>query len=327
MAVLSLEHIQKIYPNGFEAVKNFNLQIEEKEFVVLLGPSGCGKSTVLRMIAGLETISSGELKIDGQIMNNVDTKDREIAMIFKNAVLYPNMTVYDNLASGLRLCRLSKKEIDSRVRETAKFLELEDILDQKPEKLSEGQKQSVIRGRAIVRNSKIYLMDEALSNLEDNIKSQMYEEIQKIHEKQGDTILYVTENQAEAMALGDRIVVMKDGVIKQIGSPTELKENPANRFVAGYLFDMEFYDVKCVREGGNICIKTGTNTFPLSEKQAEKLKDYGGQTIYMGIRQSDLKKSTEKSGKKNNIAEIVFDISKVYLFDKDTEETLVLPED
>ena len=214
-----------MYPNGFEAVKNFNLEIADKEFIIFVGPSGCGKSTTLRMIAGLEDISSGELKIGDRVVNDVEPKDRDIAMVFQNYALYPHMTVYDNMAFGLKLRKVPKDEIDKMVKEAAKILDLTQLLDRKPKALSGGQRQRVAMGRAIVRNPKVFLMDEPLSNLDAKLRVQMRIEIAKLHQS-GTTIIYVTHDQTEAMTLGTRIVVMKDGVVQQVDTPQNLYEKP-----------------------------------------------------------------------------------------------------
>ena len=235
MANLSLSHVNKVYDNGFEAVKDFNLEIEDKEFIIFVGPSGCGKSTTLRMIAGLEDISSGELKIDGKVMNDVEPKDRDIAMVFQNYALYPHMTVFDNMAFGLKLRKLPKEEIKEKVVHAAKILDLEHLLDRKPSALSGGQRQRVAMGRAIVRNPKVFLMDEPLSNLDAKLRVQMRQEISKLHRQLGTTIIYVTHDQTEAMTLGTRIVVMKDGVVQQIDTPYNLYNKPKNMFVAGFI--------------------------------------------------------------------------------------------
>ena len=235
MASLSLKNICKVYPNGFEAVKNFNLEIADKEFIIFVGPSGCGKSTTLRMIAGLEDISSGELKIGDRVVNDVEPKDRDIAMVFQNYALYPHMTVYDNMAFGLKLRKVPKDEIDKMVKEAAKILDLTQLLDRKPKALSGGQRQRVAMGRAIVRNPKVFLMDEPLSNLDAKLRVQMRIEIAKLHQRLGTTIIYVTHDQTEAMTLGTRIVVMKDGVIQQVDTPQNLYEKPQNLFVAGFM--------------------------------------------------------------------------------------------
>ena len=219
MANVQLKNVFKRYPNGFEAVKDFNLEIEDQEFVIFVGPSGCGKSTTLRMIAGLEEISDGELYIDGQLMNEKQPKDRDIAMVFQSYALYPHMTVYDNMAFSLKMHKVPKDEIDKAVREAAKILDLEPLLERKPKALSGGQRQRVAMGRAIVRKPKVFLMDEPLSNLDAKLRGQMRVEISKLHQRLGATIIYVTHDQTEAMTLGTRIVVMKDGVIQQVDSP------------------------------------------------------------------------------------------------------------
>ncbi|MBR5115764.1 MAG: ATP-binding cassette domain-containing protein, partial [Lachnospiraceae bacterium] len=222
MASLSLENITKVYPNGFEAVKSFNLEIQDKEFIIFVGPSGCGKSTTLRMIAGLEDISGGTLKIGDRVVNDVEPKDRDIAMVFQNYALYPHMSVYDNMAFGLKLRKVPKQDIDKMVKDAAKILDLTQLLDRKPKALSGGQRQRVAMGRAIVRNPKVFLMDEPLSNLDAKLRVQMRTEIAKLHQRLGTTIIYVTHDQTEAMTLGTRIVVMKDGVIQQVDTPQNL---------------------------------------------------------------------------------------------------------
>ena len=232
MASLSLKGIGKRYPNGFEAVKDFNLEIEDQEFIIFVGPSGCGKSTTLRMIAGLEEITTGDLFIDGKRMNEVEPKDRDIAMVFQNYALYPHMTVFDNMAFGLKLRKVPKEEIEQKVLEAAKILDLEQLLDRRPKALSGGQRQRVAMGRAIVRNPKVFLMDEPLSNLDAKLRVQMRAEIASLHQRLGATIIYVTHDQTEAMTLGTRIVVLKDGVIQQVDTPKKLYNEPQNLFVA-----------------------------------------------------------------------------------------------
>ena len=257
MASLSLQHINKTYPNGFQAVKDFNLEIEDKEFIIFVGPSGCGKSTTLRMIAGLEEISGGTLKIGDKVMNDVEPKDRDIAMVFQNYALYPHMTVYDNMAFGLKLRKVPKDQIDKAVREAARILDLEKLLDRKPKALSGGQRQRVAMGRAIVRNPKVFLMDEPLSNLDAKLRVQMRIEISKIHQRLGATIIYVTHDQTEAMTLGTRIVVMKDGVVQQVDTPQNLYQKPGNLFVAGFMGSpqMNFLDAVISEKGGNLIAK------------------------------------------------------------------------
>lgn len=285
---LSLKDIKKVYPNGFEAVKDFNLDIEEKEFIIFVGPSGCGKSTTLRMIAGLEEISGGELKIGDKVVNNLEPKDRDIAMVFQNYALYPHMTVYDNLAFGLKLRKTPKNEIDTMVREAARILDLESLLERKPKALSGGQRQRVAMGRAIVRDPKVFLMDEPLSNLDAKLRVQMRIEIAKLHERLGATIIYVTHDQTEAMTLGTRIVVMKDGEIKQVDTPLNLYNSPKNLFVAGFIGSpqMNFFDAVVKVNGKEVILVIGKSEFKLPEEKAKKLiaGGYNGKTVVMGIR-------------------------------------------
>ena len=257
MASLSLQHINKTYPNGFQAVKDFNLEIEDKEFIIFVGPSGCGKSTTLRMVAGLEEISGGTLKIGDKVMNDVEPKDRDIAMVFQNYALYPHMTVYDNMAFGLKLRKVPKDQIDKAVREAARILDLEKLLDRKPKALSGGQRQRVAMGRAIVRNPKVFLMDEPLSNLDAKLRVQMRIEISKIHQRLGATIIYVTHDQTEAMTLGTRIVVMKDGVVQQVDTPQNLYQKPGNLFVAGFMGSpqMNFLDAVISEKAATLSLK------------------------------------------------------------------------
>ena len=277
MASLSLEHICKAYPNGFEAVKDFSLEIADKEFIIFVGPSGCGKSTTLRMIAGLEEITSGTLKIGDRVVNDVEPKDRDIAMVFQNYALYPHMTVYDNMAFGLKLRKVPKDQIDKMVKEAAKILDLEKLLDRKPKALSGGQRQRVAMGRAIVRDPKVFLMDEPLSNLDAKLRVQMRIEIAKLHERLGATIIYVTHDQTEAMTLGTRIVVMKDGVVQQVDTPQNLYNNPNNLFVAGFIGSpqMNFMDADVHEKAGDIYLKVGSHDIKLPPAKAKKVKDGG----------------------------------------------------
>ena len=281
-----------MYPNGFEAVKNFNLEIADKEFIIFVGPSGCGKSTTLRMIAGLEDISSGELKIGDRVVNDVEPKDRDIAMVFQNYALYPHMTVYDNMAFGLKLRKVPKDEIDKMVKEAAKVLDLTQLLDRKPKALSGGQRQRVAMGRAIVRNPKVFLMDEPLSNLDAKLRVQMRIEIAKLHQRLGTTIIYVTHDQTEAMTLGTRIVVMKDGVIQQVDTPQNLYEKPQNLFVAGFMGSpqMNFLDAVVRVNGNAVTLEVAGQSIPLPPAKAKKLIDggYNGKTVTMGIRPEDV---------------------------------------
>ena len=292
MASLSLKNICKTYPNGFQAVKNFNLDIADKEFIIFVGPSGCGKSTTLRMIAGLEEISSGELWIGNTLVNDVEPKDRDIAMVFQNYALYPHMSVYDNMAFGLKLRKTPKEKIDKLVHEAAKILDIEHLLDRKPKALSGGQRQRVAMGRAIVRNPKVFLMDEPLSNLDAKLRVQMRIEISKIHQRLEATIIYVTHDQTEALTLGTRIVVMKDGVMQQVASPIDLYTKPCNVFVAGFIGSpqMNFMDAKCTIKGNDVTLTVGKHVLkvPASKKQALIDGGYDGKTVVLGIRPEDV---------------------------------------
>ena len=288
MASLSLKNVCKVYPNGFEAVKDFNLEVEDKEFIIFVGPSGCGKSTTLRMIAGLEEISSGELIIDGKVMNDVEPKDRDIAMVFQNYALYPHMTVFDNMAFGLKLRKVPKDEIKAKVEEAARILDLEKLLDRKPKALSGGQRQRVAIGRAIVREPKVLLMDEPLSNLDAKLRNQMRAELIKLRQRIDTTFIYVTHDQTEAMTLGDRIVIMKDGIVQQVGTPQEVFDHPANIFVAGFIGmpQMNMFDAKLVEQSGKYSVELGGVSIILSEeKQAALAKNnVKSQEITLGIR-------------------------------------------
>lgn len=292
MASLSLKNICKKYPNGFEAVKDFNLEIEDKEFIIFVGPSGCGKSTTLRMVAGLEEISSGDLMIDGRRVNDVEPKDRDIAMVFQNYALYPHMTVFDNMAFGLKLRKVPKDEIAKKVNEAARILDLEKLLDRRPKALSGGQRQRVAMGRAIVRNPKVFLMDEPLSNLDAKLRVQMRAEIASLHHRLGATIIYVTHDQTEAMTLGTRIVVLKDGIIMQVDSPQKLYNEPNNLFVAGFIGSpqMNFLDAECVIKGDRASLKFGEFSMELPPAKAKKLIEgkYDGKTVVLGIRPEDV---------------------------------------
>ena len=292
MPKIVLEHITKRW-DKFYGVDDLNLVIDDNAFVTLLGPSGCGKSTTLRMVAGLEDISSGELKIDGKVMNDVDPKDRDIAMVFQNYALYPHMTVYDNMAFGLKLRKVPKDQIDKEVREAAKILDLEHLLDRKPKALSGGQRQRVAMGRAIVRNPKVFLMDEPLSNLDAKLRVAMRIEISKLHQRLGATMIYVTHDQTEAMTLGTRIVVMKDGVIQQVDSPNELYSHPQNKFVAGFIGSprMNLIDCPVEEANGDVCVVLPDGEkiqIPADKGQILKDGGYVGKTICFGFRPEDL---------------------------------------
>ena len=298
MSSISLKNITKIYPNGFQAVKDFNLDIEDKEFIIFVGPSGCGKSTTLRMIAGLEEISGGELIIDGKLMNDVEPKDRDIAMVFQNYALYPHMTVFENMAFGLKLRKVPKDEIARKVEEAARILDIAHLLDRKPKALSGGQRQRVALGRAIVREPQVFLLDEPLSNLDAKLRAQMRTEISKLHKKLGTTFIYVTHDQTEAMTMGDRIVVMKDGYIQQIDTPTNLYNDPVNQFVAGFIGSpqMNFIDAKLLKVDGKYVVEFGSEdtkttrgvkyqvTVPESKVDPEVLEPLVDQEVVLGVR-------------------------------------------
>ena len=297
MASLSLKHIHKVYPNGYEAVKDFNLEIADKEFIIFVGPSGCGKSTTLRMVAGLEEISSGDLLIDGKRMNDVEPKDRDIAMVFQNYALYPHMSVYDNMAFGLKLRKVPRQQIDEMIHEAARILDIEALLERKPKQLSGGQRQRVAMGRAIVRNPKVFLMDEPLSNLDAKLRVQMRVEISKLHQRLGTTIIYVTHDQTEAMTLGTRIVVMKDGVVQQVDTPQNLYQKPQNLFVAGFMGSpqMNFLDAKVKVSGNTANLEIAGKSIPLPEAKSKKIiaGGYDGKTVTFGIRPEDIYDSNE----------------------------------
>ncbi len=292
MAGLNLKGIYKKYPGGVTAVGDFNLDIEDKEFIVLVGPSGCGKSTTLRMIAGLEDISEGELYIDDKLVNEVPPKDRDIAMVFQNYALYPHMTVFDNMAFGLKLRKMPKDQIKMRVIEAARILDIEHLLDRKPKALSGGQRQRVALGRAIVREPKVFLMDEPLSNLDAKLRGQMRAEISKLHQKLQTTFIYVTHDQTEAMTMGSRIVVMKDGIIQQIDSPQVLYDHPVNMFVGGFIGSptMDFVEGTLEEKQDGVYFVFGESAVKLPEGRAKKVSDSGyiGKTVVMGIRAENI---------------------------------------
>ena len=289
MASLSLKKIYKKYDNGFCAVTDFNLEVADKEFVVFVGPSGCGKSTTLRMIAGLEDITEGEFYIGDKLVNDVEPKDRDIAMVFQSYALYPHMTVFDNMAFALKLRKVPKEEIKAKVEEAAKILGLEELLDRKPKALSGGQRQRVALGRAIVRSPKVFLMDEPLSNLDAKLRSNMRAEIIKIHNTLGATTIYVTHDQTEAMTMADRIVVMKQGIVQQVGSPKDIYDHPENLFVAGFIGapTMNFLRGKIVEH--NFQTKDG-GTIEIPEGHYARLKELGyeGKEVVLGIRPENI---------------------------------------
>ena len=314
MAEVVLKNIKKVYPlqenkkglfgkkkdtakkssnlqitdEGVVAVQDFNIDIKDNEFIVLVGPSGCGKSTTLRMVAGLEDISGGELYIDGRLCNDVEPKDRDIAMVFQSYALYPHLTVYDNIAFPLKIAKISKEEIDKKVKEAAETLDITQYLNRKPKNLSGGQRQRVAIGRAIVRNPKVLLMDEPLSNLDAKLRNQMRAEIIKLRQKIDTTFIYVTHDQVEAMTLGDRIVVMKDGFVQQIGTPQEVFDHPANLFVSGFIGtpQMNYFDAKLVIKNGSYFVDVDDQEFELSKEKQDRLKAKGvkEQDITLGVR-------------------------------------------
>ncbi len=290
MATVEIKGVGKVYDGGVRAVDNANITVSDKEFVVLVGPSGCGKSTTLRMVAGLEDISEGEIYIDGRLVNDVAPKDRDIAMVFQNYALYPHMTVYDNMAFGLKIRKFPKDEIQSRVTDAARILDIEELLDRKPKALSGGQRQRVAVGRAIVRKPKVFLFDEPLSNLDAKLRVQMRAEISNLHNRLQATMIYVTHDQVEAMTMADKIVVMKSGIIQQIGSPLELYNRPVNKFVAGFIGSppMNFMNVTIKEEDGKIIADEGPNRIEISGINTEKLRPYVGKEIIFGIRPEDL---------------------------------------
>jgi len=290
MAKVLLENVYKIYPGDVVAVNDANLEIDDQEFVVLVGPSGCGKSTTLRMIAGLEEITKGTIYIDGKKVNDVPPKNRDIAMVFQNYALYPHMTVYRNMAFGLKLRRYPKAEIDQRVTEAAEILGIEELLERKPKALSGGQRQRVAVGRAIVRKPKAFLFDEPLSNLDAKMRVQMRTEISKLHTRLSSTMIYVTHDQVEAMTMGDRIVVMKDGFIQQVATPLELYDHPANLFVAGFIGSppMNFFEGELEQKNGALYFNEGNFSVRVEDAQAAKLSGRAGQPIAFGVRPEDL---------------------------------------
>ena len=366
MANVSLRHVYKIYDGGVTAVTDFNLEIADKEFIILVGPSGCGKSTTLRMIAGLEDISKGELYIGDTLANDVAPKDRDIAMVFQNYALYPHMTVYDNMAFGLKLRKLPKEDIKRRVEEAARILGIEQYLDRKPKALSGGQRQRVALGRAIVRNPKVFLLDEPLSNLDAKLRAQMRTEISKIYQRLGTTFIYVTHDQTEAMTMGTRIVVMKDGFIQQVDTPQHLYDMPCNMFVAGFIGSpqMNFINAVLSKNGGKYTLDFDKYHVPVPESKVNAdLDNYVGKEVVFGIRPEHVHDEPEEIAKaecllKANVdvtelmgaeiylyvningtpitarveptstakpgddIEIAFDLSKLHIFDKDTEKTI-----
>ena len=297
MASLSLKNVCKVYPNGFVAVKDFNLEIADQEFIIFVGPSGCGKSTTLRMIAGLEEISSGELWIGDKLVNYLEPKERDLAMVFQSYALYPQMNIYDNIAFSLQVRKVPKKEIDKKVHHVAELLGLENLLKQRPKNLSGGQRQRVAIGNAIIREPKVLLMDEPLSNLDAKLRTQMRVELAGIHKALGNTIIYVTHDQTEAMTLGDRIVVMNQGAVQQADTPQNLYDYPCNIFVAGFIGSpqMNFLDGTLQKNGDTYVVDLDGTVIPLpQEKTADgKLAAYVGKSLKVGIRPEDMKDDEE----------------------------------
>ena len=288
MAEITLTHVKKIYDKSVVAVQDFCMEIQDKEFIVLVGPSGCGKSTTLRMIAGLEEISAGEIAIGGKVVNRVPPKDRDIAMVFQDYALYPHMTVYDNIAYGLKLRKFPRRVIDQKVREAAEILDITDLLKRKPKALSGGQRQRVAIGRAIVRSPKAFLMDEPLSNLDAKLRNQMRTEIIKLRQRIQTTFVYVTHDQTEAMTLGDRIVIMKEGYVQQIGTPRQVFHDPNNLFVAGFIGtpQMNFFHGELHREGDTYFLELGGTRMEIAEEKQQRLRQYDvpAQPVVAGIR-------------------------------------------
>ena len=313
MATLSLRHIDKIYDNNVQAVFDFNLDIKDKEFIVFVGPSGCGKSTTLRMVAGLEDISAGELYIDDQLMNDVAPKDRNIAMVFQSYALYPHMTVYDNMAFGLRLRKVPKDVIDQKVNDAAAKLGLTPYLNRKPKALSGGQRQRVALGRAIVRDAKVFLMDEPLSNLDAKLRVQMRSELIRLHNSLATTTIYVTHDQIEAMTMASRIVVMKDGYIQQVGAPKEIYDNPINTFVAGFIGtpSMNFVHGNVNEEG--VFTTPDGHTLYVPAKKLEAIKKAGliNTDIIFGIRPEDIYDDEDHLNATKNVVTITVDVAEL----------------
>jgi len=370
MASLSLRHIYKKYPGGVTAVSDFNLEIKDKEFIVFVGPSGCGKSTTLRMIAGLEEITEGELFIGDQLVNDVAPKDRKIAMVFQNYALYPHMSVQDNMAFGLKLNKTPKEEIKRRVEEAARILDITHLLDRKPKALSGGQKQRVALGRAIVRNPRVFLLDEPLSNLDAKLRAAMRTELTKLHQRVQTTFIYVTHDQVEAMTMASRIVVMKDGIIQQVDTPQHLYDAPCNIFVAGFIGtpQMNFINGTLTKKGNDVFFNFEGNVLKLPPEKNEEgvLDEYIGKEVVAGLRPECihdepmyLSASPDatidvdvdvielmgaeiylylKSGEETNLIarvsarstsrggdhiKVALDLSRIHLFDKDTERCIV----
>ena len=299
MGAIQIKSAGKIYPNGTRALADVDIEINDGEFVVLVGPSGCGKTTLLRMVAGLEEITEGEISIAGKVVNEIAPKDRDIAMVFQNYALYPHMSVFDNMAFSLKLRKLDKDEIQKKVKEAAKTLEISELLDRKPKALSGGQKQRVAMGRAIVRDPQAFLMDEPLSNLDAKLRVQMRAELGQLHNQLKTTTLYVTHDQVEAMTMGDRVAVMRKGDLQQLGTPKEIYSNPTNLFVAGFIGSpsMNFVNVSVVQKKNSLNLEFGSESFLVHKDHEKKLKKFIDKEIILGIRPESFEDSIYKSSK------------------------------
>lgn len=309
MASIRFKNVTKTYEGASSpVVPNLNLEIKDKEFIILVGPSGCGKSTTLRMIAGLETVSDGELYIGDRVVNKIPPKDRDIAMVFQNYALYPHMNIYRNIAFGLRLRKVDEQEIDKRVHEAAKILDLEHLLNRKPKELSGGQRQRVALGRAMVRNPAVFLLDEPLSNLDAKLRVSMRTEISRLHHRLDITFVYVTHDQTEAMTMGDRIVVMKEGIVQQFDTPKTLYNEPANLFVAGFIGSpqMNFLNAELKKEGNRMYAAVGKNSLLVPEAKQKALEPYIGKTVVMGFRPEDFLTQDKLSSDNTLDAEMTF---------------------
>lgn len=330
MADILLNHVKKIYDKSVVAVQDFQMHIQDKEFIVLVGPSGCGKSTTLRMIAGLEDISEGEISIGGKVVNKVPPKDRDIAMVFQDYALYPHMTVYDNIAYGLKLRKFPKRVIDQKVREAAEILDITPLLKRKPKALSGGQRQRVAIGRAIVREPKVFLMDEPLSNLDAKLRNQMRTEIIKLRKRIQTTFVYVTHDQTEAMTLGDRIVIMKEGFVQQIGTPREVFHDPANLFVAGFIGmpQMNFFPAKLEWDGAYFVTLAGRR-LTLSQEKQQRLRERGAepQEVTLGIRPEHIELRPEGFSGEVEVTEMMGSNVHFHVKFGETEAVIVVPEE
>ena len=328
MGQVVLKGINKFY-DSVHAVKDVNLQIRDKEFVVFVGPSGCGKTTTLRMIAGLEAISSGDISIDGNVVNALAPMDRDIAMVFQNYALYPHMSVRDNMAFGLKMRKFERGEIDKRVRDAAEILDISQLLDRKPRQLSGGQRQRVALGRAIVRHPRVFLFDEPLSNLDAKLRVQMRVELKKLHLRLGTTAIYVTHDQVEAMTLGDRVVVMRDGVVQQVGEPLELYNQPANRFVAGFIGcpAMNFAAVTVTESNGSLIAESSGLRIKLPNETAQRLRGQAGREITLGVRPEDLTVASDADGDRpcfDAVIEVVEQLGSEILLDMKVGDSLMV---